>query len=617
MKLSIIIPYYNTKEYTDELLACLDKQMNDDVEVILIDDGSDSVYRPKYDWLRVHRVKHSGQSKARNLGLNSAVGEYIQFIDSDDMVSDDFIERLLDEIKDGPDLIEFSWRSLNTNGTMFNFRVNKGDRLSNPSACTRCFKRELIGNIRFNEQKDACEDEEFTRKLGIFRNPLKVATISEYLYFYRTDVEGSNTKRYKQGLCKTKRVVYYISKVTEDRTDILEEIKNEDKTNEVFLLTYQNDIPELELYAQVRRPFTLWTHYLKGEPYNGCTIIRVPEYYKTVLFINYLHVIGGIESFVYHLAKIMDVTLLVGSIHVEQREKLSTVCNVVDYNPRGAYHCETLVMLRILDKKPDNIFCKRSVRTVHGCKTNPSWMIPKDTDFIVNVSEVCKGSFGKESKEGMVIHNPITITDKKALIFVSATRIPAPDKGHNEERMRILADRMNEKGIPFIWFNFSDGNLNNPPRGFVNLPKEMDIQPYIRRADYLVQLSDSEAWSYSVLEALVNGTAVIVTPFQSAFEMGIEDGKNGYIIPFDMKFDVNRLYDVPTFEYEYENAKIKKQWKDLTSGKVKPKNKGVRVRITNTYNDTTLKRQVSAGEIITVPKARAERIKNAGFGEVL
>lgn len=618
MKLSIIIPYFNTKEYTDELLNNLSGQMKKDVEVILVDDGSDIPYIRKFKFLSIIRTNNQGQSKARNLGLNKASGDYIQFIDSDDMVADNFIERLLEEIENKPDLIEFSWRSLNTNGAMFNFRVTQGDRLSNPSACTRCFSRDLIGNIRFNEQKDACEDEEFTRKLGIFRNPLKVAIIPEYMYFYRTDVEGSNTKKYKQGLCKTKRIVYFYEKVTKDRKDILKEIKKDDKTNEVFLLTYQNEIPELEMYCQISRPFTLWTHYLKGEPYRGCNIIQVPKKYKTVLFINYLHVIGGIETFIYHFAQIEDVTLIVGSIHVEQREKLSKVCEIVDYNPRGTYHCETLVLLRILDKMPENIFYKRSVRMCHGCRTNPNWHIPQDTDFIVNVSEASKESFDKEAKNGMVIHNPITKTDKRALILVSATRIPAPDKGEYEQRMRILADRLNEAGIPFIWFNFSEGHLNNAPRGFINIPKEMDIQPYIAKADYLVQLSNSEAWSYSILEALINNTACLVCPFPSAYEMGIEDGKNGYIIPFDMGFDVHKLLDVPKFDYEYNNKEIKKQWDGIISGKTKPKRRsGTKVRITTTYNDTELKRMVRAGESILVSKERAKQIVNAGFGEVV
>ena len=80
MKLSIIIPYYNTRPFTDELLAVLNKQITEGVEVILIDDGSNEEYHPNYDWLKVIRTNNQGQSKARNLGLNIAIGDYIQFI---------------------------------------------------------------------------------------------------------------------------------------------------------------------------------------------------------------------------------------------------------------------------------------------------------------------------------------------------------------------------------------------------------------------------------------------------------------------------------------------------------------------------------------------------------
>lgn len=617
MKLSIIIPYYNTKEYTDELLECLSKQMTDEVEVIVIDDGSDAPYCPRFDFVTLIRTNNRGQSKARNLGLNSAVGDYVQFIDSDDMVPDYFIGKLLEKIPEGADIIEYSWRSLNINGKKFNFRVKEGDRLSNPSACTRCFRREYIGNVRFSEQKDATEDEDFTRHLGI-KQAEKVSIIPEYMYFYRTDTENSNTKRYKQGLTKTKRVVYYYKHVLSSMRDVLEEIREEDKINEVILLTYQNDIPELEKYCQILRPCNVWTHFQKGEPFTGCSIVKIPEQYDVILFIGFLNIIGGIETFIYHFTGLYPkAVLIVKSIRPELRERISTHCEVIDYDERKTYMCDTLILLRILDKFPGNMIANQTVRMVHGCRTNPNWHIPQDADFIVCVSEVCKKSFDREGKNAMVIHNPIKKSERKALVLVSATRIPAPDKGNNENRMRILAERLAEADIPFIWFNFSDGQLTNAPRGMVNVGYDMDIQPYIARADYLVQLSDSEAWSYSILEALVNGTPVLVCPFPSASEMGIEDGVNGYIIPFDMGFDVKRLYNVPTFEYKYDNKAIKKQWDKILKHQVKPvKMEGVRVRITTTYNDIELKRQVSAGETITVSKQRAEQITRAGFGEI-
>ena len=567
MKLSIIIPYYNTPGYTDELLKRLDNQITDDVEVILIDDGSDVPYCPRFDFVKVIRTFNGGQSKARNLGLKIAKGDYIQFLDSDDLVPQYFISRLLTAIEEGKDLIEYSWQSLD--GKTFNYFVREGQRLMNPSASTRCFKRSFIGKHRFNEKKDATEDEDFTRHLGILFKPMNVTIIPELMYFYRTDVNGSNVKKYKQGKCKTKRITYYFDKVDADRTDILEAIKKDDEENEVFLMTRQNNMPELLYYCQVIPPLRIWTHYLKGEPCTNIEIVPIPIKSEIILFIQYLAELGGIETFIFQFAKMMsdhDVLLVVEKIPQMQRSRLGKVIKIDLYREDKTYLCDNLIMLRILDLKPRNIFYRNSIQMCHACKTNPLWMIPKNCNHIVNVSQVSKDSYGKNSESGLVIHNPIEKPKEKALFLVSATRIPAPDKGGNEQRMIRLAEMLNEKGIPFLWFNFSDNELENAPKGFMNVGARVDIMPYIKKADYLVQLSDSEAWSYSVLEALVQNVAVLVTPFPSAYEMGIEDGKNGYILPSDMNFDVSKLLKIPKFKYDYDVKHIKEQWLSILKG---------------------------------------------------
>lgn len=608
MKLSIIIPFYQTYGYTEELLDVLESQITDKTEVILVDDGSNPPFKTSREWVKVIGQKNGGPAKARNRGLKEAKGDYIQFIDSDDLVSEDFVSKILSKVDEGDDVIEFSWKSLNSD---FNCKVSETMRNNYPGCVLRTFKRSFIGNVRFNEQKDATEDEDFSRKLG-YRGNVKVSVIPDYLYFYRTEVTGSNVKQFKQGLKRTKRIGYYYPTVTADRLDILEAIKKDDKTNEVILLTNRCDIPELSRYCQIYPPCNLWVHYAKGEPYRF-TIIPTPMYSKVILFINSLHIIGGIESFIYHFSQIMDVTLVVQHIAKEQREKISQYANVVDWKPNGTYNCEVLIMLRILDKIPNNITYDKSVQMCHGCKTNNNWHITQMTDFVVNVSEASKKSFGQEAEEAQVIHNPIIKADKKALVLVSATRIPAPDKGQNEKRMRVLAELLNEAQIPFVWFNFSEGQIPNPPRGMVNMGISMDIQPYIAAATYLVQLSDSEAWSYSILEALVNETPVIVTDFPSAHEMGIKDGENGYILPFSMDFDVKRLLNVPKFTFSYDNEVIKKQWLKIIDGP-KPERKGIRIKVKQMYNDMVLNRTVYPGEVVRVSKERAKKIIDAGFG---
>lgn len=275
MKLSIIIPYYNTPEETAALLKVLDAQMPDktigEVEVLLIDDGSTPVFDKYYEWLSVIWTPHRGQSAARNLGIESTTGDYIQFIDSDDIIPAYFIEQLLDKISENPDLIEYSWESFGSRKARF--LIRQGQRCPNISACTRCFKRSYIGDIRFNEQKDATEDEDFARRLGIHRDPQpKVSVIEKPMYYYRKH-EGSTEDRFKNGQTKTKRIVYFFKEVAADRTDILEAIKEDDKVNQVWLMTYKNEIPELEKYCQVLRPFNTWAHELKGEPFSRVMLI--------------------------------------------------------------------------------------------------------------------------------------------------------------------------------------------------------------------------------------------------------------------------------------------------------------------------------------------------------
>lgn len=620
MKLSIIIPYYNTWQYTDELLDRLDPQITDDVEVILIDDGSDMPYMSEHKWLKIHRQENGGQGKARNKGLKIAKGDYIQFIDSDDMVADNFVTRILEAIETDPDIIEFSWRSLTANGVQFNYKIHDGKRLPNPSVCTRTFKRSYIGPIRFSEVKDAAEDEDFSRRLGYLYLPVKVSVIPEYMYFYRTDVDGSNVKTYKQGHKRTKRVVYYYPVVTDDRTDILDEIRKDDEQNEVILLTERCDIPEMKRWCQILPPMKIWTHYAKGEPFPALEIIQLPVDVKVILFIRYLHVIGGIETFVYRFAELMhkdiDLALVVENIDAAQKERIEQFIPVYKYNKKSEFRCDTLIMLRVLDKIPRNITYKQSVQMCHACRTNKDWHIQQWSRYIVNVSQASKDSFGMEAKDGIVIHNPIGKNEKKALILVSATRIPAPDKGMQEARMKTLAEMLHEADIPFLWFIFSEGRFQDVPEGIVNVGMKQDMMPYIKSADYLVQLSDSEAWSYSILEALTQNVPVIVTPFPSAYEMGIEDGKNGYIVPFNMEFDITKLLNRPSFTYEYDNEQIKKEWIQIFEHKTPaPKKTGVVVRVVAPYKDIYLGRILEAGEVVTMSEERADTVIRAGFAK--
>ena len=622
-KLSIIIPYYNGGKYTEELLDCLDSQITDDVEVILVDDGSPEPFKTGYRWCKVIRQENKRCAGARNTGLDHAKGDYIQFIDSDDMVPDYFIRRLLREIAETPfDVCDYSWRSLDLGGVQHNYQIQaKTGRLHNPSVCTRCFSKAYIGDNRFNTKKDSTEDEDFSRKLGYLTDSHVHTAISEYMYYYRTSADNSKIKRFKQGLMHTKRIAYYYNHVTADMDWLLEEIKKEDQDNEVWLLTNQCDIPELSKYCQISAPKQIWTHENRGEPYRFI-VINPPVKTQIAIYCEYSATVGGIPTFIYnfcrHMHKYYDIVVVYEKFSDIQISRLSEVVETIKYDPDTSICCDTLILNRLNDEIKLNIIYKQSIQICHACR-QINFRIPADRDILVNVSEASKASWGEESKDGIVIHNLPYVVKKECLLLVSATRVNAMDKGANDARMKRLAEMLDEADIKYIWLNFADGSLRDMPQSFINMPAQADVQPYIAKADYLVQLSDAEAYSMSILEALCLNTAVIATPFPSLFEEGFIDGQTGYIVPFDMDFDVRKLLDVPEFDYLCDMDSIIKQWRELLGYK-KPERKydpqeKICVICLHKYFDKLLKRYVNVGERIMVTKPRAEVICNAGYGK--
>lgn len=104
--ISIIIPVYNVEHYLEACMESVLNQTYSNIEIILVDDGAtDSSgkmcdrYAGKDERIKVIHKKNGGLSDARNKGITQAKGKYIMFIDSDDVVSSDFVEYLYQMIK--------------------------------------------------------------------------------------------------------------------------------------------------------------------------------------------------------------------------------------------------------------------------------------------------------------------------------------------------------------------------------------------------------------------------------------------------------------------------------------------------------------------------------------
>lgn len=201
--ISIIVPIYNVEPYLHRCVASLLKQSYEDFELILVDDGSPDncsricdEYASMDSRVRVIHKPNGGLSDARNAGLEIAQGEYIAFVDSDDWIAPNYLERLLFAlIETDADICECN--ILRTGGeenvppveqrTPVVFSTANAmeqlihDGVFHQHVWNKLYRRNVIADILFPKGKTN-EDEFWTYQ--VFGNTAKVAKISDVLYYY-------------------------------------------------------------------------------------------------------------------------------------------------------------------------------------------------------------------------------------------------------------------------------------------------------------------------------------------------------------------------------------------------------------------------------------------------
>lgn len=199
-KLSIIIPHYNTPKLLMVLLNNLVEQQKKfpQTEIIVVDDGSifGVGWLGRYKTVRVIKQRNQGVSSARNRGLKFAEGDYITFIDSDDNVVDDYLEKIYKEIdKGGWDYMYFKF-----------WLCNKGEQkpckfreqlLKNYTCWGYVYTKRCINGERFNTNLNVGEDTDWLRRVLAGK---KCHFLDEFLYYYQWDANRESLcKRFRRG----------------------------------------------------------------------------------------------------------------------------------------------------------------------------------------------------------------------------------------------------------------------------------------------------------------------------------------------------------------------------------------------------------------------------------
>lgn len=207
MKLvSIIVAVYNVDKYIEECLLSLVNQDYKNIEILIINDGSTDnsqkiidEFTSKYDNIISYQKENGGVSSSRNLGLKHAKGEYILFVDGDDIIKTDMIHNMVNTIEqDNTDLVCCGYYYLYTDGTkeadfpkenkMF---VNKAKSLLflegslKGVVWNKLYKKNVIDTYKlsFDENIKIGEDIVFTvNYLGKLK---EISLINKPLYYYR------------------------------------------------------------------------------------------------------------------------------------------------------------------------------------------------------------------------------------------------------------------------------------------------------------------------------------------------------------------------------------------------------------------------------------------------
>ena len=342
-KVSVIIPVYNVEKYLNKCLDSILNQTLEDIEVICIDDGSSDSsleilkeYQIKDKRLKVISQKNEGAAVSRNKGINLAKGEYISFVDSDDWLELDALEKLYNNAKSNDsDLVLFNSieiyddktknriylpldELIDYNNFTFDYKYNKDLVLNKMFVIwSKFYKTSFLkeNNIRFYNH-EIFNDVQFHIETMIFAK--KISYLPEILYNYnKLNITSIQTKKTKHNKRLVIFEIFDEIKLFFMNLDLWEEFKidfyefyikeskvNLDKTSKKFKDEFYNKMRleflkmrlDQDILSQI--PLKWYRLYIQVINCDNLNNFKSFKFYnKRYNFINKMDLIGEIENF--------------------------------------------------------------------------------------------------------------------------------------------------------------------------------------------------------------------------------------------------------------------------------------------------------------------------------
>ena len=245
MKYSVIIPVYNAEA---TLRRCVDSLLADsasDAEIILVNDGSTDksleicqTYSKKYGNIITINKTNDGAASARNTGLKVASGEYLLFVDSDDMVCAGYFSALSNT--GDSDFVVFGMEKDDgrkresvmphdyCTGATYLIKTRDG------GPCNKRFKREILTQFEISFPLDLSVGEDFIFCLRYALHCKTVQYIHQALYYYDVSQTGSLTRKYREDYIEQAISIYQYAFSEVERSNL----KSEERTELNTLLDY-------------------------------------------------------------------------------------------------------------------------------------------------------------------------------------------------------------------------------------------------------------------------------------------------------------------------------------------------------------------------------------------